>query len=136
MADVELTWIERQRYLGVDSTGHSVVLSSGDDVGVRPSDALLLALAACAAHDVVEIVRKQRGGLRRLTVAVHGEQAPEPPRRYRAIHLRFAADAQGTTPEKLRRAVDLALNKYCAVRASLAADIDITFEVSLTGGEG
>jgi putative redox protein len=135
MARVELTWIEGQRYLGVDSTRHSVVLSSGDDVGVRPSEALLIALAACSAHDVVAIVEKQRAELRRLSVTVSGEQETAPPRAFRAIHLRFAAAADGLTPEKLRRAADLALNKYCSVRASLSPTIAVTFETVLEGSE-
>ena len=60
MAQINLTWVEQQRFIGVDSAGHSVVLSPPNDVGVKPSETLLIALAACAAHDVVEILQKQR----------------------------------------------------------------------------
>ncbi len=77
MAQIELTWVEQQRFLGVDSAGHSILLSPPTDVGVKPSEALLIALAACAAHDVVEILHKQRAGLTQLNVLVTGEQAPE-----------------------------------------------------------
>lgn len=128
MATVELTWIEGRRFLGVDSTRHSVVLSGGDDVGVRPSDGLLLALAGCAAYDIVAILEKQRLALRGLTVTVAGEQAEAPPWPYRRIHLRVAAAAAGLRPAQLARAVDLALNKYCSVRASLHPEIAVTFE--------
>jgi putative redox protein len=37
MAQIELTWIGQQRFLGVDSTGHTVVLSPGADIGVKPA---------------------------------------------------------------------------------------------------
>lgn len=128
---VELRWLEGQRYAGVDSAGHRVALASGGEAGVRPADALLLALAACAAHDVVAIVRKQRGVLRRLVVLVDGERAEKPPRAFRRIHLRFEAAADGISGAQLHRAADLALNTYCTVRASLAPQIAVTFEAAL-----
>ena len=132
MAQIELTWIEKQRFLGVDSSGHSMVLSPPNDIGVKPSETLLIALAACAAHDVVEILHKQRVGLVRLAVQVTGEQAPEPPWAFQSLHLRFQAQAGGLQRERLERAIDLALNKYCAVRASLAAEIVVTYAAELS----
>jgi putative redox protein len=128
MAQVELTWIERQRYLAVDSGGHSAVLSSKDDVGVRPSDTLLMALAGCSAYDVVEIIGKRRLDLTRLKVTVTAEQAEQAPWAFTRIHLRYVAAAVGLDQEQLARAIDLALNKYCAVRASLAPEVAVSFE--------
>lgn len=133
MAQIELTWVEQQRFLGVDSAGHSMLLSPPTDVGVKPSEALLIALAACAAHDVVEILHKQRAGLTQLNVLVTGEQAPDPPWPYQRIHLLFRV-AGVTTHERLERAIDLALNKYCSVRASLSADVEVTFAAELVSG--
>ncbi|HEX9371623.1 MAG TPA: OsmC family protein [Roseiflexaceae bacterium] len=131
MAQIELTWIEKQRFLGVDSSGHSMVLSPPNDVGVKPSETLLIALAACAAHDVVEILHKQRARLEQLAVQATGEQAPDPPWAYQRIHLRFQALAGGVRPEQMERAVDLALNKYCSVRASLSASLAVTWEAEV-----
>lgn len=131
MAEVHLTWIEKQRFRGVDSAGHSVVLAPPNDAGVTPTEMLLVALAACAAHDVVVILQKQRAGLQRLSVAVTGEQAGKPPRAFQRIHLRFHAVAPNARASQFDRAVDLALNKYCSVRASLSAEIAVTFEAIL-----
>jgi putative redox protein len=131
MAQIELTWIERRRFLGVDSDRHSVVLSPGDDVGVKPAENLLIALAGCAAYDVVAILEKQRLDLRRLAVTVRAEQDAEPPWRFRSISLLVRAAADGLRPAQLERAVDLALNKYCAVRASLHPEIAVSFETTV-----
>ena len=39
-------WLEEKQFVAIDSTGHSVVLSSpADGVGMKPSDLLLVALA-------------------------------------------------------------------------------------------
>lgn len=131
MAQVEVTWVNAQRYVGVDSTNHSVVLSAGNDIGIKPSDALLISLATCSAHDVVGIIKKQRAQLERLMVIVTGEQASDPPWKYQHIHLQFQVVAAGLRPDQLERAIDLSLNKYCSVRASLAPDIAVTFAAEL-----
>jgi putative redox protein len=131
MAQIELSWLGQQRFLGVDSTRHTVVLSPGVDIGVKPAETLLIALAACTAHDVVEIVHKQRARLEELLVQVTGEQAAEPPWAYERIHLGFQVTAAGALQAQLERAVNLALNKYCSVRASLAREIVVTFAVEL-----
>lgn len=135
MAQIELTWIEQQRFLGVDGSGHSVVLSPPNDVGVKPSETLLIALAACAAHDVVAILEKQRVGLERLSVQVRGEQAADPPWPFERIDLRFRVRAGQARLAQVERAVDLALNKYCSVRASLAESVALSFAVELEAPE-
>lgn len=131
MAHIELTWIHDQTFLGVDSTKHTVVLSPGGGVGVKPSETLLIALASCSAVDLVDILKKQRATLSRLTIMVDGEQDADPPWRYRRIHLRYEVTAAATTLDKVQRAVDLALNKYCSVRSSLHPEIEVTFEIDL-----
>lgn len=128
MAQVEVSWIGQKRFVGVDSTQHSVVLSAGDDIGVKPPETMLISLAACSLYDVVEILQKQRLSLRTLAVSVRGEQAEASPWAFTRIHLRFTAAAEGLRPEQLDRAIDLSLNKYCSVRASLAPEIEVTFE--------
>ena len=131
MGQINLTWIDQQRFLGVDSGGHSMVLSPPNDVGVKPSETLLISLAACTAHDVVEILHKQRVPLGRLAVQAEGEQAAEAPWAYRRIQLRFQARAGGLALERLERAIDLSLNKYCSVRASLDPAIEVTFTAEI-----
>lgn len=129
MAQISLDWVSQRRFVGVDSTSHSVVLSPPGDIGVKPSDTLLIALGACAAFDIVEIIEKQRLTLERLQLTVGGEQAEAAPWPYQRIHLRVTARAEGLRVEQLQRAVDLSLNKYCSVRASLHPDIAVSFEV-------
>ncbi|MGQ9549886.1 MAG: OsmC family protein [Roseiflexus sp.] len=131
MAHIELTWIPDRTFLGVDSTNHSIVLSPGGGVGVKPSETLLIAVASCSAVDLVDILKKQRATLHRLLITVDGEQDADPPWRYRRIHLCYRVNAAGATLEKVQRAVDLALNRYCSVRSSLHPEIDVTFEVEL-----
>lgn len=44
MGTTTVKWIEGKQFIGIDSTQHSVVLSTPDEgIGVKPSDLLLIA---------------------------------------------------------------------------------------------
>ena len=92
---------------------------------------LLVAAAACTAADVVSILVKQRVALQSLEVVVQGTRRKEQPRRYTALQLHFTIAGPGADETKARRAIDLSLEKYCSVVASLAPDIPVTYDVTL-----
>ena len=61
MATATVHWLNERNFVGIDSTGHSVVLSGQKHgIGVSPSQMLLDALASCSSVDVVEILEKKR----------------------------------------------------------------------------
>jgi len=100
-------------------------------VAASPVELLLVAAAACSAADVVDILAKQRVGLRELGVTLRGTRRDEHPRRYTALHFVFTIAGDGADETKARRAIDLSLEKYCSVVASLASDIRVTYDVVL-----
>ena len=60
MGTAVVKWIEGKQFVGIDSTQHSVVLSTPDEgIGIKPSELLLVALASCSAVDVVGILAKK-----------------------------------------------------------------------------
>ena len=120
MASAVVRWIGGKQFIGVDSTQHSVVLSTPDEgVGMKPSELLLVALASCTAVDVVEILGKKRLTLTALSISATAEQEADPPWTFRKIHLTY----QLRGPNLIETAVaqDLALSeeKYCSVAATL-----------------
>ena len=59
MGTVTVKWLDGIKFVGIDSTQHSVVLSTADEgIGIKPSELLLIAVASCSAVDVVEILAK------------------------------------------------------------------------------
>jgi putative redox protein len=96
-----------------------------------PFDALLAAIASCAAVDVVTILQKQRTPVRSLEVRVEASRVDSTPRRLASAHLHFAITAPGSTLEKATRAVELSVSKYCSVRSSLIADAAVSWTVTL-----
>lgn len=106
-----------------------VVVDGDTQRAMSPIELLLLAAGACAGADVVHILAKQRVVLRRLAIALSGTRRETEPRRYLAIHYRFTVAGDGVDDAKVRRAIDLSLEKYCSVVASLAPDMQVTYDV-------
>ena len=125
-------WLSGQRFVGIDSTNHSVVLSSqAEGVGVKPSDMLMIALASCCAVDVVEILAKKRMPINSMEITTTGEQDADPPWTFRKIHLKCRMSGAGLTERAVERAVQLAEEKYCSVAATLRATVEITTEFQI-----
>lgn len=131
MNTIELHWHDDEVFIGTDEKGHSVVIDGHKTIGFSPVELLLYALASCAAVDVVEIVRKQRATLHKLAIRVDGTRRDEHPRKFTAIHLTFNLYVDHLTMTQAERAVELSLEKYCSVRASLDPAIPITTSVEL-----
>src|SRR5688500_20199699 len=58
--------------------------------GCSATELLLAGAGACAAWDVVEILRKRRAHVSSLEVTVAGDQLPDPPWTYQRSGLHFA----------------------------------------------
>jgi putative redox protein len=131
-------WLSGKRFVGIDSTNHSVVVSSKDEgIGVKASDLLLIALASCTAMDVVEILSKKRMPLNSLEIVSCGEQEADPPWTFRRIHLKYRLSGQGLTKKAVEQAIQLSEEKYCSVAATVRATAPITteFEIVNSGEE-
>jgi len=135
LAQAKVIWVENKQFVGIDSSNHSVVLSTQDEknaVGMKPSDLLLVALASCTAVDVVQILEKKRTPLNSMRIEVSGEQQEDPPWTFETIHMSFSLSGKDLKPEDVKKAIELSENKYCSVAASLRGTVDIThsFEIS------
>lgn len=127
--NVRVKWTGDKQFVGIDSGKHSVVLSSHDDAnhtGMRPSDLLLVSLAACTAYDVVDILKKKRINLLKLEIEVTSNQDPDPPWTFREIHLAFQLKGHNFTKKAIEQAIKLSLEKYCSVAATVSGKATIT----------
>ena len=132
MATTTVRWVTGKQFVGIDSTKHSVVLSTGDEgVGVKPSEMLLIALSACTAVDVVDILAKKRTPLSLLEIIATGEQDPNPPWPYRKINLKYVVRGHGLTDKAVAQAIQLSEEKYCSVAATIRGVAEITTEFEI-----
>jgi putative redox protein len=128
---VALDWDRDMIFRGGAPGGPSIVIDGDNAQAPGPMLALLLAAASCTGSDVVIILEKMRVELRRLRIEVHGTRREETPRRYTAIRFEFRLAGEGLDEAKARRAIDLSLEKYCSVVASLAPDIALSYGLTL-----
>jgi putative redox protein len=127
MAQAIVRRITGKQFLGIDSTNHSVVLSSpAEGIGVKPSEMLLVALASCTAVDVVEILEKKKVNLTILEILATAEQDQDPPWTFRKIHLLYKVKGDGLTEKALQQAIELSETKYCSVTATIRGVAEIT----------
>lgn len=132
MGTATVKWIGGKQFVGIDSTSHSVVLSTKDEgIGVKPSDLLLIAIASCSAVDVVDILTKKRMPLSSLEISVDSEQDQDPPWTFRKICLLYRLSGSNLTEKAVTQAIDLAEKKYCSVAATVrgTAEIVTRFEI-------
>jgi len=132
MGTATVKWIGGKQFVGIDSTHHSVVLSTPDEgVGMKPSELLLVAVASCTAVDVVEILEKKRMPLTSLEINVSGEQDQDPPWTFRKIHIHYRIGGKNLTQKGVSQAIQLSEEKYCSVAATIRATAQITTEFEI-----
>ena len=119
-------WAGDLNFVGTSGSGHSLVIDGDKEVGMSPMEMLLLGTAACAAIDLVMILRKGRQKVMDAHVEVGGERREEMPQYYTAVALHFVVKGVGVEPAKVERAIDLAMEKYCSASAQLKALADFT----------
>jgi putative redox protein len=128
---IQVDWAGGLQFDAGRLDGPKVRIDGDTRTGPNPVDAMLAALAACAATDVVLIMDKQRTPLQSLSVRVAAQRVSSIPKRLAAAVLHFTLQGAGVTPEKAERAVELAVTKYCSVGASLRPDAPVTWTIEL-----
>jgi len=120
--------------VGVGDRTHAV--DGKSKTAPSPVETLLGAVGTCAAIDVVEILAKQKTPAQKLEVDVMATRRPEFPRRVETLELTFTIDGPGIERAAAQRAVNLSIQRYCTVAASLAGDIDMSSVLVLNGERG
>jgi putative redox protein len=128
---VQIEWAGGLQFDAGRLEGPKIRIDGDARSGPSPFDALLAALAACAATDVVQIMEKQRTAVKSLSVRVDVQRISSIPRRLASAVLHFTLQGAGITPEKAERAVELSVTKYCSVGASLRTDAPVTWTIEL-----
>jgi len=125
MATIELSRVKGDYgFEAKDENGHIVRMDSnpangGWDFGVRPMQMLLMGLGGCSGIDVISILKKQRQDVKDYKMVVKGErETGKEPSLWKDIEVEFHIYGE-VDRDKAERAVELSMNKYCSVAATL-----------------
>jgi putative redox protein len=129
-------WVEERTFVGESGSGHKVVLGTafgpdGKTPGPSPMELVLLGTGGCSAYDVVHILEKGREAVEDCVVELDADRAEKEPRVFTCIHMHFIVKGRALSHDKVKRAIDLSIEKYCSATAMLAKTAEIThdFEV-------
>src|SRR5258708_20506649 len=125
MTEAKTTWIEKQRFDGVASSGRSIVVDGDKAAGNSPMELVLIGLCGCTGYDVVSILQKKREPFTSLEVRAEAERAADPPSVYVKIKLIYRVGGKASR-KAVEDAVRLSKEKYCSVSSSLAKPPQIT----------
>lgn len=104
--------------------------------GFSATELLMAGAGACAAWDVVEIMRKRRADVSSLDVTVEGDQLPDPPWTYQRIRLHFRVAGKGLSLTVVARVIRLSVVRYCSVVTTIAGVAEIEATVELVSADG
>jgi putative redox protein len=117
-------------------SGHTITLDAapdkgGDNLGPRPMELLLTALAGCAGIGVIGIARKMHQDITGYEIRVRGERAENHPQVFTHIVVEHIFTGRHLQASSLQRAIDLDAERYCGVNVMLgsAARIVHTLEI-------
>lgn len=104
----------------------------GHNKGVRPMQALLMAMGGCSAIDIILILKKQKQEISDFKISIDGEREQgKEPALWQKAHLVFSIKGK-VDKEKAERAVQLSMEKYCSVSKTLeVAGAKITYTVKV-----
>lgn len=139
MVEAKVKLIKDMQFEGRATSGHTLTLdaddvSGGHNAGFRPMELLLVGFGGCSGMDVISILRKKKQPVSGLEINVAGEMTDEYPKIYRKIHIEYVVKGKGVGKEAVERAIQLSLDKYCSVGATLGKAGTITHSYKIVEG--
>jgi len=92
---------------------------------------VLSAIAACSGIDIVDILAKMRVEFSDLEIETETEQTEEHPRVFKDIFVVYKLRTDKSNEEKVKKAIDLSLDKYCGVSAMLKKNSPIHYKLQI-----
>ncbi|HQA03450.1 MAG TPA: OsmC family protein [Thermodesulfovibrio thiophilus] len=124
MLKAKIKWTGGLQFIGQSGTGHAIVMDGspdygGEDTGMRPMELLLVGLGGCSGMDIASILSKKKQDVRGIEINVQGKQAEDYPKRFIEIEIEFTVKGKNLSEEAVKKAVELSMEKYCSVKATL-----------------
>ena len=118
-------------FVAETGSGHLITMDGAADGGgrnlaPRPMETLLAGAGACAAYDVVLILKRGRHAVSGCEVKVQADRAETDPKVFTRINLHFTVRGRNLADSVVARAIALSHEKYCSATIMLAKTAEIT----------
>ncbi len=130
--EAKVKYVDGLQFVGEASSGHAVVMDGdqvygGKNTALRPTELLLIGLGGCSGMDVVSVLKKKKQDMRGLEININGKRAEEHPKKFTEIDIEFVVTGHNLSEDAVRRSIDLSMEKYCSVKATIEGCAKITF---------
>ncbi len=116
---------------GVTQHLDAAVNIGGHNAGARPMEMLLMGLAGCTAIDIILILQKQKQVIDDFRLKVDGlREKGATPAPFKKIHITYLLKGP-LDAGKVKRAIDLSMDKYCSATAQFRPSAEITYSFEL-----
>jgi putative redox protein len=126
-------WTEGMSFETISPNGISLRLGSsleGDSEKIASPKALMLSsLAVCSGIDVVSILEKMKIELKEFKINTVGSLTQEHPKYYNKVSMEYHFYGDQLDKEKINKAVNLSVTKYCGVMEMFRSFAEITTEI-------
>ena len=99
--------------------------------GFGPKALLLAGLGGCSGIDIVDILKKMRVEFSAFNIEVKAAQTEELPKVYKDIYIAYKVKTNKKNEEKVKKAIELSLEKYCGVSAMLQKNSPIHYTLEI-----
>lgn len=128
MAKTITTWKKAHEF-EAQHEGNKIQIDGSTENGHGPKALLLSALAACSGIDIVDILVKMRLNFSDFIIETEAEQTEEHPKVFKEILVTYRIKTAPENEDKIKKAIDLSLEKYCGVSAMLRKNSSITYKL-------
>lgn len=123
-------WIKGEEFES-EHQGNRIKVDGNKKNGHGPKALLLSGLAGCTGIDVIGILNKMKVDFSDFSIEVETEQTEEHPKVFKDIQIIYRLKTAAGNLEKVKKAIDLSLDKYCGVSAMLKKNSAIGYTVQI-----
>ena len=128
MTKTTTTWKGAHEF--TSSLEHNTIeLDGSKKNGFGPKALLLSGLAGCSGIDIVDILEKMRVAFSDFIIETSAEQTDEHPRVFKEIIITYRIKTAIENEERIKKAIELSLEKYCGVSAMLKKNSPVNYKL-------
>ena len=121
---VKAEWKGKSKFKA-ETPGGNVTMSMSEDGELGPKALMLDALLGCTGIDVVSLINKMRLQVEDIKLEAEANLTEEHPKHYDHVTITYHFFGDNLDKEKLQKAVNLSVDKYCGVMEMFRKFADI-----------
>ena len=127
-------WLGNMAFESNNPSGHNLQIDAGpddggDSSGYRPKALMLSGLAGCSGLDVASLIKKMKLEVDDFHIETIAHLTDDHPRYYDTVKIEYHFHGRDLAEKKLRRAVDMSVEKYCGVMEMFRRFAELKVEV-------